>query len=154
MDVSDTQNNAMQIIVKAGDGRSRLLQAVTDIENGDFTAARFKLESAGDAIREAHTLHTEMIRDEARGNTPVYSMLLAHAQDALMTAYSEYRVLQRLLPTLENYDIRLRALEDVVARGAGGIAASVDEDITAQASEDITAQASDDTAEHEGNTAA
>ena len=49
---------------------------------------------------------------KARGVELGYSMLFTHAQDTLMTAYSEFRLVKKLLPTLEKFDARLRALED------------------------------------------
>ncbi len=112
MDVSEIQQNAMQIIIKAGDGRSATYQAISAVENGDFEEAKAQIAKGNESIKQAHIIHTKMIQDEARGVELGYSMLFTHAQDTLMTAYSEFRLVKKLLPTLEKFDARLRALED------------------------------------------
>lgn len=55
-------------------------------KQGDFTAARQKLQEAGDALNEAHHIQTSLIQNEVRGDKTEVSLLLVHAQDHLMNA--------------------------------------------------------------------
>ena len=48
---------------------------------------------------------------EAGGRTLPYAALFSHAQDTLMTTYSELRLARRLLPIFRTLDDRIRALE-------------------------------------------
>jgi len=48
---------------------------------------------------------------EAGGRTLPYAALFSHAQDTLMTTYSELRLTRRLLPVFRTLDDRIRALE-------------------------------------------
>lgn len=112
MDITELQSSAMQIIIKAGDGRRDTYRAIDALELGDTTEVATQMEAAGESIKQAHIIHTKMIQAEAQGEELGYSMLFTHAQDTLMTAYSEYRLVKKLLPVLEQFDARIKALED------------------------------------------
>ncbi len=111
MDISEIQASAMQIIIKAGDGRRDTYRAISALESGDLPEIAVQIESASESIKQAHIIHTRMIQAEAGGEELEYSMLFSHAQDTLMTAYSEFRLMKRLLPVLESFDTRISNLE-------------------------------------------
>ena len=50
------------------------------------------------------------------GETQTYSLLFAHAQDTLMTVYSEIHMTKQLLQIFEGYEQRIRALEEKIAK--------------------------------------
>ena len=80
-------------------------------------AERSKVEAASQAraydekIVEAHHIQTEDIQAAIRGEKQEYSLLFAHAQDTLMTIYSEIIVAKQLIAVFESYERRLTALE-------------------------------------------
>ncbi|MDF1487549.1 PTS lactose/cellobiose transporter subunit IIA [Tessaracoccus caeni] len=111
MEAKQIAASAMQIIIKSGEGRSNTYRAIDAVHAGDFAKAAELIKEANQGIKAAHIVHTEMIQSEAGGEEFGYSMLFSHAQDTLMTAYSEFRLVKKLLPTLESFDARLRALE-------------------------------------------
>ena len=51
------------------------------------------------------------IQGETRGEESEYSLLFAHAQDTLMTIYSEINIAKQLLKIFKSYDARIAALE-------------------------------------------
>lgn len=55
-------------------------------------------------------------RGSIGGETQTYSLLFAHAQDTLMTVYSEIHMTKQLLQIFEGYEQRIRALEEKIAK--------------------------------------
>lgn len=104
--------SAMQIIIKAGDGRADTYRAIGAIQEGDFAQAMDLVGSADESITAAHMIHTDLIQAEAGGEEIGYSMLFTHAQDTLMTAYSEFRLVKKLVPVMKSFHDRLSALEE------------------------------------------
>ena len=104
-------NASMQILIHSGDARKETYRALEAMEAGDLVRARARLDAADDHIRQAHAEHTGIIQLEAGGRALPYAALFSHAQDTLMTTYSELRLVRRLLPVFRTLDERIRALE-------------------------------------------
>lgn len=94
---------AMSIILSAGEARSACKEMLDAISLMEFDKAEMKLEEAQKKIIEAHRIQTDAIQEEARGEKREYSLLFAHAQDTLMTAYSEINIGKQLLKIFKNY---------------------------------------------------
>ena len=56
-------------------------------------------------------VQTDAIQGETRGDEAEYSLLFAHAQDTLMTIYSEINIAKQLLKIFSAYEKRISALE-------------------------------------------
>jgi cellobiose PTS system EIIA component len=106
-----TAQNAMQIILHAGDARVHCMNALKSIENSNFVEAKEEIKRANDEIVKAHRIQTNCISVETQGDAGEYSVLFAHAQDTLMTIYSEINIAKRLIKIFEAYDARLTKLE-------------------------------------------
>ncbi|MEK3786517.1 PTS lactose/cellobiose transporter subunit IIA [Paenibacillus sp. FSL K6-1230] len=102
---------AMQIILHAGEARKHCMEALKDIEDAEFDGARSKMKLANAEIVIAHRVQTNCIQKETEGQQGDYSVLFAHAQDTLMTVYSEINLAKRLLDIFESFDKRLNQLE-------------------------------------------
>ena len=100
-----------QILIHSGDARKETYRALEAMEACDLARARAHLDAADEHIRQAHAEHTGIIQLEAGGRTLPYAALFSHAQDTLMTTYSELRLARRLLPVFRTLDDRIRALE-------------------------------------------
>lgn len=100
-----------QILIHSGDARKETYRALEAMEACDLARARAHLDAADEHIRQAHAEHTSIIQLEAGGRTLPYAALFSHAQDTLMTTYSELRLARRLLPVFRTLDDRIRALE-------------------------------------------
>lgn len=104
-------NSAMQIILHAGDARVFCKQALDAISEANFDKAKEKMKEAQEKITLAHKVQTDVIQEETRGEESEYSLLFAHAQDTLMTIYSEINISKQLLKIFEEYNKRIMVLE-------------------------------------------
>lgn len=107
-----TVQNAMQIILHAGDARKHCMNALKAIETSDFDTAKSEMAIANDEIVKAHHIQTDAITAETSGEAGEYSVLFAHAQDTLMTIYSELNIAKRMLAIFKSYDQRIQHLEN------------------------------------------
>lgn len=106
-----TLTAAMSIIMSAGDARLLCKDALNAIAEQDFDLANEKMKEAGKKITEAHRVQTDAIQGETRGEKQEYTLLFAHAQDTLMTIYSEIHIAKQMLKIFESWESRLAALE-------------------------------------------
>lgn len=81
---------AMQIIVYAGDGRNYIKEALDAAMEDNDTLAEEKLKTA-------HECQTDLIQKEAEGESCSYSLLFTHAQDTMMTIYSELHMAEKMI---------------------------------------------------------
>ncbi|HIZ82320.1 MAG TPA: PTS lactose/cellobiose transporter subunit IIA [Candidatus Mediterraneibacter pullistercoris] len=84
MDEKNIQS-IMNLIIYGGDGRSSAMEAIQAAKKGDFELAEEKLKAADQSLLEAHHSQTEMLTQEANGNSVEVSLLMVHGQDHLMT---------------------------------------------------------------------
>lgn len=110
-ELDKVSQDAMQIIMFAGDARVEVKRAYELVAAGDIEGARAAVATADEKIVAAHHIQTEDIQATIRGEKQEYSLLFAHAQDTLMTIYSEIIVAKQLLGVFESYERRLSALE-------------------------------------------
>lgn len=104
--------NAMQIIMFAGDARVCCKDSLDAVVAQDFETARAKLKEAQGMIAEAHHIQTDAIQKEVGGEEKLeYSMLFTHAQDTLMTIYSEINMTKHIINISESLEKRISALE-------------------------------------------
>ena len=104
---------AMNIILHTGHTRAACMQALKNIEDADFEAAKENMKTANKEITEAHKIQTDAIQKDVGGEKPQeYSLLFAHAQDTLMTIYSEINIAKRLIKIFSVYEKRIAALEE------------------------------------------
>lgn len=106
-----TVESAMSIILNAGDARNHNTKALVAISKFDFNEATAQYEKAKEKIVLAHKTQTETIQGETRGEKTVYSLLFAHAQDTLMTIYSELNISKELIKIFEAFETRLKEVE-------------------------------------------
>lgn len=74
-----------EIVAYAGDARSKLLEALTKAESGEYDEAEVLVEAANQCIIEAHHAQTSLLQKEAVGEELAFSVTLMHGQDHLMT---------------------------------------------------------------------
>lgn len=89
---------AMQIILHAGNGRTYLneaLKAVMADASKEETDSRMK--EARDSIISAHKIQTEMIQSTIECEEMQSTLLFSHAQDTLMTIYSEFNMAEHMI---------------------------------------------------------
>lgn len=74
-----------EIVAFAGDARSKLLEALTAAQQGEFDRAEQLIAAANECIVEAHHAQTSLLQKEAQGEDLAFSVTLMHGQDHLMT---------------------------------------------------------------------
>ncbi|MTD41445.1 PTS lactose/cellobiose transporter subunit IIA [Erwinia sp. CPCC 100877] len=104
---------AMQIILFAGDARVNCKNALTAVETNDFNTAAAEMAQARRNITEAHKIQTNTIQGEMDEDKTAYShsLLFTHAQDTLMTIYSEINIANHLIKITEQLNGRIQQLE-------------------------------------------
>ncbi|SHO50006.1 PTS lactose/cellobiose transporter subunit IIA [Anaerocolumna xylanovorans] len=86
----ELNQSAMQIIMLAGDCRNLLTEAVkSSMEDAPREGVDKKLNQAKEKIVEAHRIQTRMIQYTIEDEELQTTLLFSHAQDTLMTIYSE-----------------------------------------------------------------
>ncbi|OJF93819.1 PTS lactose/cellobiose transporter subunit IIA [Alkalibacterium sp. 20] len=77
---------AMTLIMHGGDARSSAMEAIHAAKVDKFNLAEEKIRDADAAIKKAHRVQTDLLTQEASGETVEINLLLVHAQDHLMNA--------------------------------------------------------------------
>lgn len=77
---------AFQIILFAGNGKSSAMEAIQEAKEGDFKAADAKITEANEELSRAHRFQTDLLQQEARGDSKDINLILIHSQDHLMTS--------------------------------------------------------------------
>lgn len=104
--------SAMSIILAAGDARLKCKEALDAVAAFDLETAKQLMKEAQKKITEAHRVQTDTIQGETRGEASEYSLLFTHAQDTLMTIYSEINIAKQLIKIFESYETRITQLEN------------------------------------------
>jgi PTS system cellobiose-specific IIA component len=114
----DAMNSiAMEIIMLAGDARLCVSKGFKCLMEGGFDGIDKNLEEAKKKLAEAHGLQTGIVQSEGEGIKHEHTLLFIHAQDTLMTVFSEMNILRQMKPVLKRYEDRIAALERSLADG-------------------------------------
>lgn len=92
----------MKLIACSGSARSRAFDALRLARQGRFSEARQQLEAAKADVGEGHRTHATLIQKEASAEESLHAdLLMAHAQDHLMTAMLAVDLIEELVLILE-----------------------------------------------------
>lgn len=106
-------NVAMQIILHAGNARNSLKESVDFIKQEEFEKARSKITQAKKDLTLAHHSQTKIMQEEINGKEVKHSILFIHAQDTLMTIFSEEIMTSNLLDLFENLHEKLNKQKEI-----------------------------------------
>ena len=112
MTEQEWEQTLFQLILHAGNSRSSAKEAAEFAQEGDWENATAKMEEAEEEQLKAHKVNADVIRREAAGEKVEFSVLLAHALDLLVLAWSEIDYTYQYLDMSK----RLGALEEEVAQ--------------------------------------
>lgn len=98
----------MGLIMHGGNAKGQAFQAIQLAKEGKFDEADIALIAAGDELRDAHNVQTDMLTKEANGERTEVDLYMVHAQDHLMNAIT-FKDLAVELVAMEK---RLQALEN------------------------------------------
>ena len=103
---------AMKMILNAGDARNSIKEALDAVMDDNRTLAEEKLVESKRFIEQAHLYQTQVIQREAAGEPCSYSMLFTHAQDTLMTIYSEYHLAIKMSEMDQRLNDKIKTCKD------------------------------------------
>lgn len=110
-EIDKTTQDAMTILIAAGEARNECKLAYEAIASGDIALAEEKIAAADAKILEAHHVQTDHIQGVFQGEKQEYSLLFSHAQDTLMVIYSEIITAKQLVQVFKSFDDRIKKLE-------------------------------------------
>jgi PTS system cellobiose-specific IIA component len=110
MTQTEWEQRIFTVILHAGNARSSAKEAQEYASEADWEAAQASLDEANDEIVSAHKMNMEIIQQEAKGEPVEFSVLLVHALDLLVLAWSEIDFAEQFI----NLNKRIQALEDGV----------------------------------------
>jgi len=104
-DTNEMEQVLFQLILHAGSSRSFAKEAGQYAEEGDWEAAEKALEEANEEQNKAHKVNTTIITKAARGEDIEFSVLLVHALDLLMLAWSEIDYTEQYMQVLKRMNV-------------------------------------------------
>ncbi|MBJ8349071.1 MULTISPECIES: PTS lactose/cellobiose transporter subunit IIA [Streptococcus] len=94
----------MGLIMHGGDAKGKAVEAIREAKVGHFTEAHDLIKQANEALNIAHKSQTELLTQEASGDTVELSLLLIHGQDHLMTALTFIDMAKEVIALYEKID--------------------------------------------------
>jgi len=110
--IENMEQFLFNLILHAGSARSFAKEAGQFADEGDWEEAEKAMQSANDEQNAAHKINTTLITKAARGEDIEFSVLLVHALDLLMLAWSEIDYTEQYINVLK----RVEALEEEVEK--------------------------------------
>lgn len=95
--VKDNSQMAMTLIAYSGEARAFAFQALEYAKQSDYIAAAEYMKKAEDSSLKAHKAQTELLVQEANGNSVTVNVLLVHAQDHLMTSMLAQELIKEII---------------------------------------------------------
>ncbi len=96
MSIDELNEQAMQMIVHAGNGRTLLNKALDALYNGDEDSYQAEMEAAKKEMVLAHNAQTNVLQQTITDEEMRPNILFTHAQDTLMTVMSEINTAKHL----------------------------------------------------------
>lgn len=105
MTMDELSNACMEMICNAGEGRSKVYEALNDVLKEDYASADAKLLEAQDLLAEAHRVQFEQLMAPQLNGTEIpFSLLLLHAMDISLVSTSEHDLLRAVVSARLNKD--------------------------------------------------
>lgn len=111
-DINEWEQTLFKLILHAGSARSFAKEAAEVAESGKWEEAENLVAQANDEQTLAHKINTTIITKAARGENVEFSVLLVHALDLLMLAWSEIDYTEQYI----RMNKRISALEKEVEK--------------------------------------
>lgn len=92
-----------QIISAVGSARSSYIEAIQEAKKGNFEQARQLIKEGAETFIQGHRAHAELISKEASGEKVEVSLLLAHAEDQLMSAEGFKIIAEEFISVYETF---------------------------------------------------
>ena len=104
---------SFEIIATAGDSKGYSMDAICDAKKGDFESAQEKLKEANKGLLKAHELQTDMISQEAGGDSVPVNIILVHSQDHLTMANVALELADEIISLYKTIDDLKTEIEEI-----------------------------------------
>ena len=111
-DELEWEQTLFNLILHAGNARSKAKEAAELARTGELDEAQAALDEANEEQLKAHQINADIIRLEASDQAVPFSVLLVHAMDLLLLAWSELDYTEEFIKMYQRMD----ALEAEVAQ--------------------------------------
>lgn len=102
VNIENISQIAMQVITFAGMAKSNYLLALQSYRKGDKKSYQEKMDEGDSNFSLAHKSHLEVLQQEMEQQEPQITMLLAHAEDQLMSAETIKTLIQEMILSIES----------------------------------------------------
>jgi PTS system cellobiose-specific IIA component len=109
---NEWDQSLFQLVLHAGSARSSAKEAAGFADAGKWDEAEAALQKANDEQTQAHKINTSIITRASRGEEVELSVLLIHAMDLLMLAWSEIDFAEQHIQMSK----RISALENAIRK--------------------------------------
>ncbi|HEY0221735.1 PTS lactose/cellobiose transporter subunit IIA [Lactovum miscens] len=98
----------MGLIMAGGNAKGLAFQAIQQAKAGEFEESEESLKQAGEQLKEAHDVQTDLLTRLAQGEQIGWNLYMVHAQDHLMNAIT----FKDLAAEVIGQEKRIQALEN------------------------------------------
>lgn len=75
-----------QMITNTGSAKSKYIEAVQRAKEGNYEEAEALIKEGTEMMLKGHQIHADLVQKEAAGESIQMSLILAHAEDQMMSA--------------------------------------------------------------------
>ena len=84
--MEDKELICFQLITAAGGAKSNYIRAIQKAKEGAYEEAAELISEGDDMMKQGHLPHTDLVQKEAAGEAVPMGLILAHAEDQMMSA--------------------------------------------------------------------
>lgn len=98
------ESRIFELVTAAGGAKSTFMEALYKAKDGDYEGAQKLMEEGEEYFIQGHHAHADMIADEGNGVEMVVRLVLAHAEDQLMSAELTKTLVEELIALYKRLD--------------------------------------------------
>ena len=85
MNIEELEMICFQLITVAGSAKSNYIEAIAKAKAGQYDEANKLIADADELLKQGHSPHIDLVQREAAGEDIHVSLILAHAEDQMMS---------------------------------------------------------------------
>lgn len=84
--MEDMELFCFQLITSSGAAKSNYIEAMQKAKEGKYDEAEQLIVNGDEMMKQGHLPHADIVQKEAAGEKTQFSLILAHAEDQMMSA--------------------------------------------------------------------
>lgn len=102
----DLEMLCFEIISNVGSAKSKYIEAMKFAKNGQIAEAKAKIKEGEDFYYKGHLAHSKFVELDANDELPNTRLILAHAEDQLMSSETVKIMANEFIYLYENFDLK------------------------------------------------